>query len=238
MSIKVQLEDLLKETVDDVVCRERSAFDELTGHCGKSLVLFGAGGLGRKTLAGLRRMDICPLAFSDNNPDLWGQEIDGVPILAPEDAARRLEIRLPLLSLSGGQEGVIDYPIRKINYRNFIAPTSSPSLIYAGSIRKSFCLITASICLLRSSQSAKMSLRHSDSGQMKIQNRNISHRLTSAYFSILTACLHHLGPYSIFLINYFSLIPRKSLLTAALSTVIQFVVSWKRQTASLKGYMR
>lgn len=88
MSIKVQLEDLLKETVDDVVCRERSAFDELTGHCGKSLVLFGAGGLGRKTLAGLRRMDICPLAFSDNNPDLWGQEIDGVPILAPEDAAR------------------------------------------------------------------------------------------------------------------------------------------------------
>src|SRR5512136_2324383 len=89
MSIKIQLEDLLKETVDNVVYRQRSTFDELTAHTGKSLVLFGAGGLGRKTLAGLRRMDISPLAFSDNNPALWGQEIDGVPILAPEDAAAR-----------------------------------------------------------------------------------------------------------------------------------------------------
>ena len=89
MSVEARLVDLLKESVDDVVCRERSAFDELTGRFGKSLVLFGAGGLGRRTLAGLRRMDISPLAFSDNNPDLWGKEIDGVPILAPEDAARR-----------------------------------------------------------------------------------------------------------------------------------------------------
>ncbi len=89
MSNKVQLEDLLKETFDEVVYRERSAFDKLTGHFGKSLVLFGAGRLGRKTLAGLRRVDICPVAFSDNNPDLWGQEIGGVPILAPEDAACR-----------------------------------------------------------------------------------------------------------------------------------------------------
>lgn len=89
VSIKAQLEDMLKETVEEVVRRESSAFDELTGHLGKSLVLFGAGGLGRRTLAGLRRMDISPLAFSDNNPTLWGQEIDGIPILPPEDAARR-----------------------------------------------------------------------------------------------------------------------------------------------------
>lgn len=87
ISIGSNLADLLKETLDAVISRERAAFDEITGRFGKSLVLFGAGGLGRKTLAGLRRMDICPLAFSDNNPDLWGEEIDGVPILAPEDAA-------------------------------------------------------------------------------------------------------------------------------------------------------
>lgn len=89
MSTETRLENLLKETVDEAVYREGSAFDELTGRFEKSLVLFGAGGLGRKTLAGLRRMNIHPIAFSDNNPNLWGQQIDGIPILAPEDAANR-----------------------------------------------------------------------------------------------------------------------------------------------------
>ena len=30
-----------------------------------------------------------PVAFVDNNPALWGQEIDGLPVLDPDDAARR-----------------------------------------------------------------------------------------------------------------------------------------------------
>jgi FkbM family methyltransferase len=89
MPIEPRLESLVEETVDDVVCREGSAFDEIAGRFGETLVLFGAGGLGRKTLAGLRRMNIRPIAFSDNNPALWGQEIDGIPILSPEDAANR-----------------------------------------------------------------------------------------------------------------------------------------------------
>jgi FkbM family methyltransferase len=89
MPIEAKLQHLLKETVDEAIRRESSAFDEMTGRLGKSLVLFGAGALGRKTLAGLRQMNIRPIAFSDNNPDLWGQEIDGVPILVPEDAATR-----------------------------------------------------------------------------------------------------------------------------------------------------
>ncbi len=89
MSLEAQLETLLWETVDEVICRERSAFDELVGSFSKSLVLFGAGELGRRTLSGLRRMNISPIAFSDNNSSLWGHKIDGVPVLAPEDAARR-----------------------------------------------------------------------------------------------------------------------------------------------------
>jgi FkbM family methyltransferase len=52
-------------------------------------VLFGAGGLGRRTLAGLRQLGIEPAAFTDNNPVLWGQELDGLTVLSPEDAARR-----------------------------------------------------------------------------------------------------------------------------------------------------
>lgn len=51
------------------------------------LVLFGAGGLGQRTLDGLRRLGIEPAAFSDNSQVLWGTQIDGVPVLSPREAA-------------------------------------------------------------------------------------------------------------------------------------------------------
>jgi FkbM family methyltransferase len=52
-------------------------------------VLFGAGGLGRKTLAGLRQVGIEPLAFADNNPALWGKSVEGLPVLSLPEAGQR-----------------------------------------------------------------------------------------------------------------------------------------------------
>ncbi len=54
-----------------------------------SLVLFGSGAQGRKTLAGLRKRGIAPLAFVDNNSKLWGKNMDGLEILSPELAVGR-----------------------------------------------------------------------------------------------------------------------------------------------------
>ena len=68
--------------------RERAAFDDAVAGRGRSLVLFGAGGLGRKTLAGLRKVGIEPLAFADNNPALWGTSVEGLPVLSLPDAGR------------------------------------------------------------------------------------------------------------------------------------------------------
>lgn len=82
-----QLEALLSEPIASVCRREQSAFDELAAPFQDSLVLFGAGGLGRKTLAGLRLLGIEPLAFADNNPALWGKEVNGLRVLALHDAA-------------------------------------------------------------------------------------------------------------------------------------------------------
>jgi FkbM family methyltransferase len=81
--------DLLREGTEGAKERERTAFDQLAGPFGKSLVLFGAGGVGRKTLAGLRKLGIEPLAFADNNPKLWGQPLNGVDVLSPQEAAAR-----------------------------------------------------------------------------------------------------------------------------------------------------
>ena len=53
------------------------------------LVLFGAGNLGKKALWVLREQGIEPLAFTDNSARLWGQTIEGIPVLAPGEAARQ-----------------------------------------------------------------------------------------------------------------------------------------------------
>lgn len=53
------------------------------------VVLFGAGGLGRSVLRGLRGRGVDVRAFSDNDPQRWQQTLDGVPILPPEEAVRQ-----------------------------------------------------------------------------------------------------------------------------------------------------
>lgn len=86
---KDTLQKLFSESLNDVYKREQLTFDRMAEPFNTSLVLFGAGGLGKKTLAGLRRVGIEPLAFADNNPALWGKDIDGVQVLSLEDAARK-----------------------------------------------------------------------------------------------------------------------------------------------------
>ena len=87
--LEEQLEALLGEPMSGVVLREQNTFDELTGSRSERLVLFGAGGLGRKTMLGLRQFGIEPLAFADNDPASWGTCIDGVPVMSPQDAAEK-----------------------------------------------------------------------------------------------------------------------------------------------------
>ncbi len=79
---------LLSESLPDTRQREATAFDQMAAAC-DSLVLFGAGGLGHKTLIGLRQEGIEPIACADNNPGLWGRSLEGVPVLSPQDAAQR-----------------------------------------------------------------------------------------------------------------------------------------------------
>jgi FkbM family methyltransferase len=83
------LEQLFAEGEAEATARERSAFDLLAGPSKSQLVLFGAGNLGRKTLAGLRKLGIEPLAFVDNDARLWNTFVEGVQVLSPEEAARR-----------------------------------------------------------------------------------------------------------------------------------------------------
>lgn len=82
-----ELEQALAKPLEKISNWEKNLFDDLAGPLSKSLVLYGAGGLGRKTLDGLRQLGITPLAFTDNNPGLYGRQVEGIPIISPEQAA-------------------------------------------------------------------------------------------------------------------------------------------------------
>jgi len=83
------LDELFEEGLTGAEERERTEFDRLAAPYGEVLVLFGAGGLGRMIGRKLRGLGPRPVAFADNNPGLWGQLIEGVPVLSPADAAAR-----------------------------------------------------------------------------------------------------------------------------------------------------
>src|SRR5438067_8335565 len=83
------LEALLRESPDHLARQQQEQFQELCASRDGRLVLFGAGGLGRKALRGLRSLGIEPIAFSDNNSELWGREVEGTPVLPPPEAAGR-----------------------------------------------------------------------------------------------------------------------------------------------------
>jgi len=83
------LEILLARDRHELQAWQSSRFDALAGPGEPRLVLHGAGGLGLKTLEGLRRMGLEPLAFCDNNSGRHGTRVAGIEVLEPAEAARR-----------------------------------------------------------------------------------------------------------------------------------------------------
>ena len=86
-TVRQEVARLLAEGVDGARRRERGAFAGLAGARAGRIVLFGAGGLGRRCLAGLRRHGIEPVAFADTNARLWNTTVDGLRVMRPSDAA-------------------------------------------------------------------------------------------------------------------------------------------------------
>lgn len=80
---------LFEEPIEAVRYRERNALEELLSRTARRVILFGAGTLGRRAFTLLRDLRCEILAFSDNNPIVWDSQIEGVPVLSPEQAAFR-----------------------------------------------------------------------------------------------------------------------------------------------------
>lgn len=86
---KERLEEILKREPDELVATVVRRIRPLLESHGHSLILFGTGQLGRIASENLQRMGKPPVAFADNNPALHGSEVNGIPVLHPEEAQRK-----------------------------------------------------------------------------------------------------------------------------------------------------
>jgi FkbM family methyltransferase len=86
----VALAKLFAEPSDAVVKRRQQAFDQLANGAGKPVVLYGAGGLGRIVLQGLRSLGRPPVAFADRRVTTTSGSVDGIPTFSPNAAVERL----------------------------------------------------------------------------------------------------------------------------------------------------
>jgi FkbM family methyltransferase len=86
-SMPAELTEVLAEPPEIARARVAAEFHRLAVPYEDRLVISGTGYLGRLALSSLRSAGIEPLAFCDNNSRLWGQQVDGCPVLSPEEAA-------------------------------------------------------------------------------------------------------------------------------------------------------
>ncbi|MES1223140.1 MAG: FkbM family methyltransferase [Bacteroidota bacterium] len=107
-----ELNELLKEDIVSARNRASTIFDpwekKIKSH---SVVLFGCGQFGKKILKGFRNIGIEPLAFSDNNQNIWGTETEGIKIYSPEEAANKFPNAVFMVTI---WSDVIGHPAKEI----------------------------------------------------------------------------------------------------------------------------
>ncbi|MFA5264714.1 MAG: FkbM family methyltransferase [Opitutaceae bacterium] len=88
--LETEIDALLAQNPDEVNARLRTEYSRRAKGRERSIVLFGAvSGPATIALSGLRRIGIVPLAFTDNNQNLWNTVKDGIPVLPPAEAVEK-----------------------------------------------------------------------------------------------------------------------------------------------------
>jgi FkbM family methyltransferase len=90
VDIVQRLEAVLSTSIDEMKLYEQEVLGrKLNADWKSSVVLFGASALGHRTLDGLRRLGIEPVAFADNKIGKWGTKLGGLDVMSPDEVVRK-----------------------------------------------------------------------------------------------------------------------------------------------------
>lgn len=86
MKIEIDFDNFINIELPALAFDERNVFDQQFWSS-ESIVIYGCGRLGRKLANALMQKGTPALAFVDTNPELQGQEVEGIPVYSIADAA-------------------------------------------------------------------------------------------------------------------------------------------------------
>jgi len=92
-----QLDRWIDEAAADLETRSISARSSMGVDASWRPALFGAGALGRVVARGLRRVEVEPLCFVDNEPRSWGTSVDGLIVMSLAEATGRFGRYVPVV---------------------------------------------------------------------------------------------------------------------------------------------
>jgi len=92
-----QVNRWIDDAAGDPSIRVTAARDSIGIHKAWRPVLFGAGALGCTILQGLRKSEVEPLGFVDNNPRRWGTSVDSVSVMSLAQAIDRFGHDVPIV---------------------------------------------------------------------------------------------------------------------------------------------
>jgi sugar O-acyltransferase (sialic acid O-acetyltransferase NeuD family) len=128
---------------------------------GGDLVLMGASGLGRETAEAVRAMNECGaswrlVGYLDDDPELWGTSLDGVPVLGGKEELKRLP-NASVVVCTGRPENYVSRPkivkalcLSDERYATIVHPTaavSTSSRIGPGSVLLACAVLTADVTI-------------------------------------------------------------------------------------------
>jgi FkbM family methyltransferase len=107
-ALSARLDGLLSEPLESVRARRANALDEQLGGLDRPFVLFGAGGLGTRTLGTLKELGHRPVALIDNDPTKWGMTIGGLEVKPPVELVRPTDQSCPSVIITTWSAQVTD----------------------------------------------------------------------------------------------------------------------------------
>lgn len=103
---------ILFDSYNESIERESKLFDRYKKIIDTNgLILFGAGGFGRRTLNGLRQVGIEVICFTDNNELLWNEKVEDKIVLAPSEALKKYPEALYMVTI---WSDIIGHPVPEI----------------------------------------------------------------------------------------------------------------------------
>ncbi len=145
MKTEIDFDNFTNIELPALAFNERNVFDQQ--FCSSApIAIYGCGRLGRKLANALMQKGTPVIAFVDTNAELWGKEVEGIPVYSIADAATKFFANAVIVVAvwSPGRERRYNYIKNKLQEAG--CKNVAPFFPYFGNMLNFCCRIIGSTC--------------------------------------------------------------------------------------------